>query len=95
MAKASANYTDIDQNDQPPPYYVSYEHACLSLISTNRIQLIRFPTEIIDIIRQAIRTGWSAGIQTQQITDNTYELKLNGHPWHGQGVQSVTARTMM
>lgn len=95
MSKAASNYADTDHFDQPPPYYTSYEHACLSLISTNGIQLIRFPTEIIDVVRQAIRTSWSLGIQSQNITDNTYEIKLNGNPWHGQGVQSVMARTMM
>ncbi|CAF0781579.1 unnamed protein product [Rotaria sp. Silwood1] len=95
MWKNEQNKTSATNSDDLPPAYSLHQHACLTLNWTDRLRLIRFPTNIISVIRQAIQTSWYPGLQKEKEYAGAYEFKLNGNPWHGQGSEAVEARAMM
>ena len=82
-------------NDTPPPAYTSYQHACVTLNMSDRLRLIRFPSKIVDIIRQAIIISWPKGINKEKYDSDFYEFKLYGNPWWGQAEESVLSRVLM
>ncbi len=81
--------------DAPPPAYTRYQHACVSLNTSDRLRLMRFPSTIIDLIRQAIVTHWPRGLHKEKHEGDVYEFKLNGTPWWGHGDEAVLSRILM
>jgi hypothetical protein len=57
--------------------------ACISLNMTDRLRLIRFPSDQILRIEQAVRNSWAKGIQETRRYGVAHELKLKGNPWSG------------
>ncbi|CAF1102797.1 unnamed protein product [Rotaria sordida] len=72
-----------------------HQHACLTLNQSDCLRLIRFPTTIISVVRQAILSSWHRGLQNEKEYGGAYEFKLNGNPWLGQGSVAVESRVMM
>lgn len=66
MSKTGFDYPANTVTVVPSSNYAAYDSACLSLSVTDRIQVIRFPIPMIDVIRQAIRASWSRGIQDEK-----------------------------
>ncbi|UJR08572.1 hypothetical protein I4U23_012831 [Adineta vaga] len=85
----------VDDFNEMPPTYSRHQHACIMLSSSDKLRLLRFPSTIIDVLRQAIMNGWSKGIQRERTYENTYEFKLHGNPWWGQGNEAVPSRMLM
>jgi hypothetical protein len=56
---------------------------------------MRFPSTIIDLIRQAIVTHWPRGLHKEKHEGDVYEFKLNGTPWWGHGDEAVLSRILM
>ncbi|KAF4626030.1 hypothetical protein G7Y89_g12131 [Cudoniella acicularis] len=75
------------------PFRTSF--ASLSLHRTDRIRLLQFPPSDIEAIRGIIQRSWSNGIQDQRPYSVSYEFKLYGNPWRGQGSDAIPARTLM
>lgn len=80
---------------ETPPAYTSYQHACVTLNMSDRLRLIRFPQEIIDVVRQAITTSWPRGLNKEKHDTDFYEFKLHGNPWWGQGEEAISSRSLM
>ncbi len=91
MSNNEWNQTEIP----PPPAYSLHQHACITLNSTDRFRLIRFPSDIIDVVRQAIMNSWPRGLQREEDYLGAYEFKLNGNPWWGQGDEAISSRVLM
>jgi hypothetical protein len=87
--------TEWNHPDDPPPAYSLHQHACITLNSSDRFRLIRFPPAIIDVIRQAIITSWPRGLQREEDYAGAYEFKLSGNPWWGQGDEATSSRVLM
>ncbi|CAF1102777.1 unnamed protein product [Rotaria sordida] len=81
------NNTDIAHNF--PSHDIFHHHACLTLNRTDRLRLIRFPTTIISVVRQAILSSWHRGLQNEKHYAGAYQFKLYGNPWLGQGREAV------
>lgn len=73
----------------------SHYHACIVLTDTDRIRLIQFPIEIIDLIRQSIISHWSRGIQKEDPHPFFHDFKLRGNPWLGMLDQWLASRSLM
>jgi hypothetical protein len=84
----------IDFADDPPAY-TCYQHACIALNMSDRLRLIRFPSETIDVIRQAIISSWPRGLNKEKQDGDCHEFKLHGNPWLGQGDEAVPCRVLM
>ncbi len=95
MSKEELNNANMSIAAQFPPAYSHYQHACLTLNLSDRLRLIRFPSAIIDIVRQAILASWHRGLQNEKQYAGAHEFKMSGNPWSGQGVEAVESRTMM
>jgi hypothetical protein len=78
-----------------PPAYTSYHHAGVTINMSDRLRFIRFPSTIIDVVRQAIITGWRRGINKEKQNIDFHEFKLNGNPWWGQGEEAISSRILM
>ncbi|ORY32566.1 hypothetical protein BCR39DRAFT_522894 [Naematelia encephala] len=90
---------------QPPPITSSFAgpsrpvaptYAALHLAKTDRVRLIGFPPDAQRPVNDAILRAWPVGIQQQGPFDaSSYEWKLSGRPWSGQGSEAVPARRLM
>lgn len=84
-------------SDAPAPSYTPFRttFACMSLHRSDRIRMMQFPPEDISAIRDIIKRSWSKGLQAQGPYSASYEFKLYGNPWHGQGSDAIPARIIM
>ncbi|GAA5852609.1 hypothetical protein JCM9279_005528 [Rhodotorula babjevae] len=96
---------------QPPPQYPqphptsSYAnptrpaaptYAALHLARSDRVRLVGFPPSVIQPVHDAIWGSWALGIQKESTFDPvSYEFKLKGNPWYGQGEQAVPSRRLV
>lgn len=70
-------------------------HACLSLSRTDRIRLIKFPSSVTQVVKDAILRSWAKGIQAEKENAGSTEFQLRGNPWTGQGDEAIPAIYMM
>ncbi len=84
-----------NDSTEPPPAYSLHQHACITLNSSDRLRLIRFPPAIIDVIRHTIETSWLRGLQREEEYSEAYEFKLSGNPWWSQGDEAISSRVLM
>jgi hypothetical protein len=69
--------------------------CCVSFHLSDQIRLTALPPHLIPIIRAAILHGWEPGIASERDYFGTYEFKLKGDPWWGQGEHSVISRQLI
>lgn len=72
--------------------------ALLSTVTMNqsdRLRLIRFTDRETTLLRQSISANWPKGIQDERVYHGSYEFKLKGSPFFGQGSSAVPARRLM
>ena len=84
-------------SDPAAPSYTPFRttFACLSLHQSDRIRMMQFPPEDVSAIRGIIQRSWSKGIQNERVYSSSYEFKLSGYPWHGQGSDAIPSRIVM
>jgi len=69
--------------------------ACVSMNMSDRLRLIQFPAEVIDLTRTAIKSAWPKGIQEERNYYGAHEFKLRGNPWRGQSGDAIPSRSLM
>ncbi|GAA5900456.1 hypothetical protein JCM8208_005367 [Rhodotorula glutinis] len=75
---------------------VAPTYAALHLARSDRVRLIGFPSTVIQPVHDAIFRSWALGIQKESTFDPvSYEFKLGGNPWYGQGEQAVPSRRLV
>lgn len=74
--------------------FVNVDICSISLNRTDRLRLIDVPDEVIDPMRVAIANSWGY-IQSERLYHDTYEYKLSGRPWWGQGHDAVRSRQLL
>lgn len=73
--------TFASSSQSEPPSYFTTSFASLSLHMTDRIRLLDFPQEIVDLVRNVLQRNWQRGIQQECVYYGSYEFKLYGRPW--------------
>ncbi|KAG0251408.1 hypothetical protein BG011_007626 [Mortierella polycephala] len=84
-------------NLEPPPYKAQAQYpqiCCITLNETDKLRLIGTPPELIPLLRDAIKTSWGA-IQRERNYNGSFEFKMLGNPWYGQGADSVKSRRLI
>jgi hypothetical protein len=83
--------------ETPAPSYTPFQtsFASISLHRTDRIRLLQFPQSDIVAIRAVIKRSWIKGIQNEGTYSSSYEFKLFGNPWNGQGNEAITSRIVL
>ncbi|TVY94168.1 hypothetical protein LAWI1_G001361, partial [Lachnellula willkommii] len=84
-------------SDSGAPSYTPFRttFACLSLHQRDRIQMMQFPPEDVSAIRNVIQHHWKKGLQSERVYSASYEFKLSGYPWFGQGSDAITSRVVV
>ncbi|TAQ86119.1 hypothetical protein B7494_g5551 [Chlorociboria aeruginascens] len=90
-------YPEFELPPNVPPPYASFQtsFASISLHASDRIRLLQFPVSEVSGIRDVIRRHWPQGIQKEQMYAESYEFKLHGYPWVGQGGDAIPSRIVM
>lgn len=78
----------------PPARYEGIQVCSISLNMSDRIRLIGLPIDVLDSMRIAITNSWGQ-IQKEADYYSTYEFKLKGYPWTGQGDDAVNSRRLL
>ncbi|KAI9639662.1 uncharacterized protein MKK02DRAFT_39984 [Dioszegia hungarica] len=82
--------TGSSSSSQPSTY------AALLLSRSDRIRIIGFPGTIVQALDMAIKRSWAPGVQQQKAYDQaSWEWKLAGNPWWGQGKEAVPSRRLL
>ncbi|KAF2794556.1 hypothetical protein K505DRAFT_241875, partial [Melanomma pulvis-pyrius CBS 109.77] len=55
--------------------------ASMSLHTSDRIRLLRFPSTILPLVRATIVSAWPRGIQSENNVCGAHEFKMKGNPW--------------
>lgn len=79
----------------PPVTPQSVQVCSIQFSKTDRIRINgipNFPENLIPIVRTAIETGWTKGIQSEGDFHGAYEFKVSGNPWLGRTEDGVNAR---
>ncbi|KDQ10256.1 hypothetical protein BOTBODRAFT_136995 [Botryobasidium botryosum FD-172 SS1] len=62
---------------------------------TDRLRLLHFPPQIINVVRDALKGSWKRGIQDERVYGGAHEFKMKGNPWEAQGNEAAPARIMV
>ncbi|RDL29961.1 Uncharacterized protein BP5553_10588 [Venustampulla echinocandica] len=88
---------EIPSYSEAAPSYTAFRtsFASVSLHRSDRIRLLQFPSSEIPAIRDIIKYSWPFGIQSERPYAASFEFKLRGNPWRGQGSEAIPARILM
>ncbi|BGP42780.1 hypothetical protein JCM10449v2_006792 [Rhodotorula kratochvilovae] len=79
-----------------PSQPLAPSYAALHLARSDRVRLIGFPDAVVQPVQMAIQNVWAPGVQKMGPYDaSSYEFKLKGNPWYGQGIEAVPSRRLM
>lgn len=78
----------------PPAQLEGIKVCSISFNLTDRIRLIGLSADVIDLMRDAITRSWGR-IQNESDYYGTFEFKLVGNPWRGQGNDAVPSRRLL
>jgi hypothetical protein len=74
-------------------YHPTY--ACVTMNESDRLRFIQFSKEEVDALRNVIASAWPKGIQEERNYHGSWEFKLKGDPWDGQGGDAVPSRSLV
>lgn len=77
-----------------PAEFDGIQVCSISFNMSDRIRLIGLPIDVINSMRTAIINSWGH-IQNERDYYSTYEFKLKGYPWSGQGEDAVSSRRLL
>jgi hypothetical protein len=82
---------------EPSPSYSAFRtsFASLSLHQYDRLRMLQFPESDILALKDIIKKHWPRGLQEERKYGGSYEYKLRGYPWSGQGIDAITSRVLM
>jgi hypothetical protein len=69
--------------------------ASISLHKSNKIRFLQFENDDIVGVREVINHFWPQKLHSEREYAASYEFKLHGNPWGGQGNEAVPARIVM
>lgn len=92
--KVFRNKRNMSYPQLAPAQNQSIQVCSISLNERDRIRLIGLPLEVINEMRSTITKCWGP-VQNEKDYYGTYEFKLKGYPWHGQGEDAVYSRRLL
>ena len=69
--------------------------VCVGLSSSDKLQIINLPSQLIEPLKQATRQFWTNGIQNESYENGVLEIKMAGNPWTETHLQSVIAKILL
>ena len=72
------------------------QYLCVGLISSDKLQIVNLPPQLVEPMKQIIRLHWSLGIQDEDLPNpGVLEVKLRGNPWWSTEEQSIMAKVLL
>lgn len=72
-----------------------YQFVCVGLSSSDKLQVVYLPSQLIEPFKQTVRQYWTYGIQKETYENGVLEVKMSGNPWWSTDVQSVMAKVLL
>eukprot|EP00112_Aurelia_sp_Birch-Aquarium-sp1_P017316 Seg4.2 transcript_id=Seg4.2/GoldUCD/mRNA.D3Y31 product="hypothetical protein" protein_id=Seg4.2/GoldUCD/D3Y31 len=73
-----------------------YGFACVGISSTDKLQLVDFPSGMYPILHEVVERNWPQTIQSTRQLGDAYEIKLRGTPWMSAGgFENIQSRTLI
>ena len=70
--------------------------ACVGISSTDKLQLVDFPSGMYQILQGVVERNWPQTIQSTRRLGDAYEIKLCGRPWmSAKGFENIQSRTLV
>ena len=67
----------------------------VGLTSSDKLQILNLPSELIEPLKQTIYQSWIKGIQNEPYKNGVIEVKMSGNPWCATDLQSVMAKVLL
>ena len=80
---------------QCPSEFSTLPFLCVGLSSSNKLQIVNLPSQLVEPIKETIRSSWALGIQKETSTNDVLIVKLRGNPWRATEQQSVMAKVLL
>lgn len=93
-----SRYTDLNSwfFQRQVTYPDSYPFFSIGCSSTDKFQINDCPENLHDMIKQICENVWCNGIQSEDKSNRTYEIKLHGRPWsYVDKKESCSSRNML
>ena len=72
------------------------QYLCVGLSSSDKLQIVNLPPQLLEPMKQIIRLHWSLGIQDEDSPNpGVLEVKLRGRPWWSTDEQSIMAKVLL
>jgi hypothetical protein len=68
---------------------------CLSLHECDKLRVMNLSPGSIAALRAVVQASWKYGVQSEGLYGISYQFKLRGRPWDGDGEQANAARRLM
>jgi len=82
--------------DELPSFYTFQTHfGSVSLHRTDSLRLIGFPDAVMPSVHAVIQQTWPKGVRSEGLYGGSYEFRMHGSPWYGQGREGAAARRLM
>ena len=69
--------------------------VCVGLSSSDKLQILNLPSQLIEPLKQTIYQSWTKGIQNESYENGVLEVKMSGNPWWATDLQSVMAKVLL
>ena len=69
--------------------------VCVGLSSSDKLQIINLPSQLIEPLKQTVYQYWTKGIQNESYENGVLEIKMSGNPWWATDVQSIMAKMLL
>ena len=70
--------------------------ACVGISSTDKLQLVDFPSGMYQILQGVVERNWPQTIQSTRQLGDAYEIKLRGNPWMSSGgAENIQSKTLV
>ena len=78
-----------------PPEFSTLPFLCVGLSSSNKLQIVNLPSQLVEPIKETIRSSWILGIEYQTSIRGLLEVELRGNPWSATEQQSIMAKVLL
>ena len=68
---------------------------CVGLTNSDKLEIVNLPSQLVEPIKEAIRSSWTLGIQNETSTNDMLEVKLRGNPWRATEQESIMAKVLL
>ena len=78
-----------------PSEFSTFPFLCVGFSSSDKLQIVNLPSQLVEPIKETIRSSWTLGILNETSTNDMLEVKLRGDPWSATEQESIMAKVLL